>query len=438
LHDHAALAAATQQAKSVAVVFVFDTCILSKLEDRDDRRVSFIFHCLRELDESLKKRNSRLVVRVGEPHLIIAECAEQWKADAVFFNRDYEPYAKGRDEAVVKSLRAKGREVHSFKDHVIFESHEILSGQEKPFKVFTPYSRAWLHALKEEHVSERPVRDTFAPARDLAPICETWDLKKIGFREAEVAVIPGARAAGLRLKKFMKRVAGYERARSRVDLNATSGLSTDLRFGTVSTRECVRETLRLKSSGAKKWLTEIIWRDFFQMLLDTAPASAKKSFRPEGERIRWENKKAWFERWCAGETGYPIVDAAMRKLNADGLMHNRLRMIVASFLTKDLLCDWRWGERYFARKLLDFDLASNVGNWQWCASTGADSQPYFRIFNPVTQSEQYDPEGAFITSQLPELRGLPHGEVHVPRKPIVDHATQRAKALKLFAEAFRR
>lgn len=456
LSDHTALAEACRNGGETVLAFIFDTNILDQLPDRNDRRMTFIVRSLAELEESLRRLGSTLIVRRGDPVDEIPRLVESLDIDAVFFNRDYEPYAKRRDEEVTARLRAAGCAVHSFKDHVVFEGDEIRTGQGTPFKVFTPYRNGWMARLasdgNREATAERaPDLRRLAPARTLEEKAEQWPIERLGFTEAHLWLEPGERAAHERLKNFAATMIDYDRLRNVPEANGTSGLSAHLRFGTISTRECVRQALRTPGPGATSWLNELIWREFYQMILDQFPYVVDRAFKSEYDRIEWPGDDESFAAWCQGRTGYPIVDAAMRRFNETGWMHNRLRMVTASFLTKDLLVDPRLGEAYFARYLLDYDLAANNGGWQWSASTGCDAQPYFRIFNPTSQSEKFDPEGTFIRLGCPELSGFSRKRIHSPAgadifeqqaaeciigedypHPIVDHATQRERALRLF------
>jgi deoxyribodipyrimidine photo-lyase len=455
LSDHTALAEATRQSAAVAVVFVFDAQILKGLA-RDDRRLTFIADSLAEIDRELHERGSALIVRHGDPVTEIPRLAAEMNVDAVFCNRDYEPYARTRDTAVAKALERGGVAFQAFKDQVILEEREVVSQAGSPYTVFTPYRNAWQARLTEADCADRrPQLDRLAPRAGIAGAVAPWSLERIGFARAPLWLEPGAGAAERRRRAFLRHLDRYhERRDFPSDRSATSGLSAHLRFGTISVRALVRAALKRDSRGAETWLSELIWRDFYQMILACFPHVVRGAFRAEYDCIRWPGSKTHFECWCRGETGYPLVDAAMRHFNRTGWMHNRLRMVTASFLVKDLLVDWRLGEAYFARHLLDFDLAANNGGWQWSASTGCDAQPYFRIFNPVTQSRRFDPEGAFIRAELPELAGFTSRDIHWPAgvpearqaaagcrigrdyaAPIVDHALQRKLAVELFAAA---
>lgn len=450
LEDHTALAQATARSETVAVVFVYDTIILDAISDRSDRRMTFIHQTLEELSGDLKSLGSEIVTLIGDPVEVIPQFCADWKAEAVFAAHDDDPYALERDKRVRENLSRDGAVFHTFKDHVVFERREVLTGGGEAYKVFTPYSRAWRALLEPHHLDERvPDKGKLAPLNELPEQFRgnrNWD--EIGFEENSCIIHPGPKAARKRLEEFLERVSGYGRDRDFPALDSTSGLSMHLRFGTISVRECFRAVHGDEREGAHKWETELIWREFYHMILANFPKVGQgHAFKSELDDLPWTGTEKEFQRWCAGRTGYPIVDAAMRCFNSTGWMHNRLRMIVAMFLTKDLLVDWRKGEQYFAERLLDFDLASNNGGWQWSASTGVDAQPYFRIFNPVLQSAKYDPEGAFIRKWCPELRDLDDNAVHWPfdedggrnletpadyPDPIVIHREQKGKALALF------
>ena len=401
------------------------------------------------LNEVFEKQGSKLLVLAGDPSVLIPELASDFKVNAVFCNHDYEPYAKNRDAKVVKQLSKNGIQFHSFKDQVVFEKQEILNLSGGPYKVFTPYSRAWIKKLESN-------RNQFLARYDgnlkhLMPEAEIHALQKWkstnffeqGFLSQKLWIPAGEKAANRSLKKFKDSIFNYHTTRDFPAIDGTSILSPHFRFGTLSIREAVRFCYENYSAGTKVWLNELIWRDFYQMILDQFPHVVGYAFKPEYDALKWNGSEANFQAWCEGRTGYPLVDAAMRQLNETGWMHNRLRMITAMFLTKDLLVDWRKGEAYFALKLLDFDLASNNGGWQWSASTGCDAQPYFRIMNPISQSEKFDEAGSFIKKFVPELSKVKGKAIHWPHDdglfaapdypaPIVDHKTQRELALKMF------
>lgn len=448
LSDHAALANATAQSDAVAVVFVFDTTILNKLEDKDDKRLTFIHRSLMEVNEGLKKKGSALIILKGDPKEEIPTLAAQLGVDAVYCNRDYEPSSKDRDATIRKSLEKQGVAFHDSKDHVVFEGDEITTGGGTPYKVFTPHKRAWLERFTPMAASERkPDLSKLIPVKEIKSFLKPRKLPDVGFQATDLWLEAGEAAARARLKKFAAVLPVYKKNRDFPALtDGTSGLSVHLRFGTISIREAVRFARAHESEGARVWLSELIWREFYQMILDRFPHVVKGAFKPAYDNVQWSGGKKQFEAWRDGQTGFPLIDAAMRHFKETGWMHNRLRMIVASFLTKDLLVDWREGERWFARRLLDFDLAANNGGWQWAASTGCDAQPYFRIFNPVTQSLKFDPSGEFIRRHVPELRGLKGKEIHWPHvkgkpagypDPIVDHGVQRQRCLKMYQSARR-
>ena len=456
LSDHVALSHATRQSERVFLFFVFDSNILNKLKDKNDRRVSFIADSLKELEKSLESKNSSLIVRYGDPEKELAKIVNEIKIEAIFVNRDYEPSAKDRDDRVLKEMSSKGVDLNSFKDQVIFEYPEIMTQQGNPFKVFTPYKNAWLKEVREEDYLDFTCKwDRLANKNNCKSHLWEWSLDKIGFVQNSPKIQSGEKGAKLRFSSFKKCIHNYNINRDfPAKAKRTSRLSIHLRFGTISIRTLIRFAMKDKSIGAKTWLSELIWRDFYQTILDCFPYVVKGSFKPEYDLIKWEGKDQFFKLWMDGMTGYPIVDAAMRHFKKTGWMHNRLRMIVASFLTKDLLIDWRKGEAWFARNLLDFDLAANNGGWQWAASTGCDAQPYFRIFNPITQSKKFDPEGNFIKSEIPELRKFSSKNIHWPigakqteqmeadcvlgkdyPLPIVEHALQRKMAISMYEKA---
>ncbi len=468
LSDNAALYHALKTCEQVYCGFVFDTDILDPLP-ANDRRLSFIHASLQELQADLQKHGSELIVAHGPGVDRITQMAKHLHVEAVFTNHDFEPQAKQRDALALGALAHEGIMLHTFKDHVIFERDEVLTQAGRPFTVFTPYKKAWLKALTPFHCkayqTEKFAASLAAPPAALPSSLRLgsrmFSLEEMGFEPIDLTrlhIQTGTSGAQALLQDFVKRMDNYQAARDFPAIKGPSYLSMHLRFGTVSVRELVRlawPRAEAGSEGAATWLSELVWRDFYQQILEHFPHAATQAFKPEYDRIQWEHgaaaKKA-FQRWCDGQTGYPLVDAAMHQLNQSGYMHNRLRMVVASFLTKDLGIDWRWGERYFAEKLLDFDLAANNGGWQWAASSGCDAQPYFRIFNPITQSQRFDPKGQFIKRYLPQLEGLSAADIHAPwlakpmelqsagitlgkdyPMPIVDHAQARATTLERYA-----
>lgn len=437
------MAAATKEFNSVAVAFVFDRNILNQLEDKDDKRLTFIHDSLAELDRELSNYGSRLVVFDGDPQIEIPAFASRIGAEAVFCNRDYEPYAINRDLKISQSTN-----LTCFKDQVVFERQEVVTGTGGVHRVYTPYMRAWREKLRPTDLQEHIVDPAkFSNASLLREEPKLEALSHYGFVRSHLWLRSGETAGAIRLSDFAANsMAEYHKGRDFPVGGATSGLSVHLRFGTVSIRNAFRSAAASASEGAEKWTNELIWREFYQMILANFPHVVGRAFRSEFDKIEWPGSEEHFTAWKTGRTGYPIVDAAMRCLNETGWMHNRLRMIAASFLVKDLLIDWRRGEAFFARKLLDFDLASNNGGWQWCASTGVDAQPTFRIFNPWLQSAKFDSQGEFIRQWIPELRDASVGELHKPMEssllfdyppPIVDHARQRNAALALLSSAAR-
>jgi len=474
--DNAALYYALKHCERVWCVFVFDTTILQPLVDKwltrhpgtqaQDRRVEFILASLRELDDKLRAQGGGLVVLSGDPADLVPKLANELQVDAVFANHDYEPAAIERDEKVRERLAEAGRQWLTFKDQVIFERAELLTGQNKPFTVFTPYKNAWLKQLTSFDLKPYPV-ETYA--NHLAKLPAELDrhlptLDQLGFAPSnlgELELPTGMSGAQLLLDDFLTRIDSYAERRDFPAAKGPSYLSVHLRFGTVSIRTLARlaheMSLQPDGQGSATWLSELIWRDFYFMILSHHPRLAGgASFKEEYDRLRWERgpeADEAFAAWCEGRTGYPLIDAAMLQLNSTGYMHNRLRMVTASFLVKDLGVDWRLGERYFADQLNDFDFAANNGGWQWAASTGCDAQPYFRIFNPVTQSEKFDADGRFIKRYLPQLGKLPAKWIHAPwlagaerlaqydvvlgkdyPEPIVDHAQARARTLARFGK----
>jgi len=464
-YDQAALYHALRAARHVYCAFVFDRAILDELLAEGlcaDRRVEFIHHAVVELAQALRERGGGLIVRHGNAANEIVRLAAELGVDAVFANCDYEPYAIARDKEVDRALNAAGRQLLTFKDHVIFEKDEVLSNAARPFSVFTPYKNAWLRKLTPFFTKPYPVDRHLAALARPTEVDHVPSLEQLGFRTTNLAALniaTGASGGSRQFDEFKARIDDYDRTRDFPAADGPSFLSIHLRFGTLSIRELAafaQRRVEAGSPGAAVWLSELIWRDFYQQILFHHPHVVTSAFRPEYDRIRWDDDPEMFAAWCEGRTGYPLVDAAMAQINQTGYMHNRLRMVVASFLTKDLGVDWRSGERYFARRLNDFDLAANNGGWQWAASTGCDAQPYFRIFNPVAQSEKFDPDGAFIKRHLPQLARFSPREIHAPwlvsrqrqkeagcvigvdyPAPIVDHALARAQTLKRYAVAKR-
>ena len=479
--DHYSLNFARAHGEQVFCVFVFDPDILDPLP-RADRRVDFILASVGALARSLEAEGGGLIVLKGRPADAIPLLAQTLQVDGVYANQDYEPAAKARDSAVARQLAALGMGFHGFKDQVIFHGDEVLTQAGKPYTVFTPYRNAWIKALErqpEAVLPPYPPRSTgsrLAPAPrglqeaarspawneagvELLPSPKPGDLGFISSDLDALPITPGMAGAAEALGEFLPRMTQYHQRRDFPGVRGVSYLSVHLRFGTLSPRSAVRAAweswLADGGEGARTWLNELIWRDFYFMILDRFPHVVEGAFRPEYDQVSWEtpaSRPEAFTAWCEGRTGYPIVDAAMRQLRQTGYMHNRLRMIAASFLTKDLGIHWQAGEAFFACWLNDFDLAANNGGWQWSASTGCDAQPWFRIFNPVTQSEKFDPAGHFIRRYVPELARLPDRYLHAPWKtppqvladsglrlpgdyplPWVDHDRARQETLARFS-----
>jgi deoxyribodipyrimidine photo-lyase len=448
-YDHAALSAALAAAREVFCTFVFDTRILDALPSKSDRRVHFIRESLLELDTALRRRGGGLIVRHGLASDEIPRLARELGVSAVFANRDYEPAAKQRDAEVAAKLAATGIAFHDVKDQAIFDRNEVVTQAGRPFSVFTPYKNAWLKRLTAADWTAHPCAGRLAGS-DLGGVPS---LGEIGFEATDLAdlgILPGMYGARRLWNDFSDgRIDHYGARRDFPAVKGVSYLSVHLRFGTISVRELVRAAVERR---ADTWLSELVWRDFYFMILDHFPRVADHAFKPEYDAIQWAHWPEGYAAWRDGQTGYPLVDAAMRQLNHSGWMHNRLRMVVASFLSKDLGIDWRLGEKYFADHLNDFDLSANNGGWQWAASSGCDAQPYFRIFNPVTQSEKFDPDGKFIRRYVPELARLGNRDIHAPWQmrqheqktlgvvigrdyppPIVDHARAREETLARYA-----
>ena len=472
IEDHAALYHACRSARRVWCAFVFDRDILDPLP-RADRRVEFIRDSVLALSMALERLGAqhgtpdvRLAVRHGPAVGEIVELAQSLHVQAVYANHDDDPAALQRDAKVRGALADIGIALHTSKDHVVFERSEVLTLSGKPYSVYTPYKNAWLKKLDPFFVSSYPVE---RHAGSLAPLAAEVSsaiptLSALGFETTnlhELHVQPGSAGTDALFADFLRRIDDYDTARDFPAVKGPSYLSVHLRFGTVSIRELARaaiERLDTRSKPVRRgpavWLSELIWRDFYHQVLHHHPHVVGHSFRPEYDRLRFEHGKtadAHFDAWCEGRTGYPLIDAAMAQINQTGYMHNRLRMVTASFLVKDLGIDWRRGERYFAEKLIDYDLAANNGGWQWAASTGCDAQPWFRIFNPIAQSEKFDAEGRFIRRYVPELAALPNELIHAPWRarpidlaaagielgnhysmPIVDHEEARQKTLARF------
>jgi deoxyribodipyrimidine photo-lyase len=414
LEDNHALSDAIKSGKPVLPLFIFDTSILDRLEDRDDRRVTFIHQTLTDLDTELRERGSGIRVEYGKPLEVWKKLLkEDLKISAVYTNRDYEPYALERDTQVRTLLTEKGIEFLDFKDQVIFEKREVAKDDGKPYVVFTPYSRRWKALFQKTGMK--------------AYLCGDE-----GFHQWKGRALPSLAALGFRRAEFefpsaqinRKLIQTYDKTRDLPAVVGTTHLGLHLRFGTVS----IRQLVKVASQSNETWLNELIWREFFMQILWNFPHVVGEPFRPEYAQIKWSGDEDAFLSWCEGRTGVPIVDAGMRELVATGFMHNRVRMIAGSFLVKHLLIDWRWGEKFFARHLLDFELASNNGNWQWVAGCGCDAAPYFRVFNPYLQEKKFDPKREYIRAWVPEL------ESSYP-EPIVDLKEARERTLRAYGAA---
>lgn len=415
LSDNASLHKASKGGCKVLPLFIFDRDILDKLES-NDARVVFIHGALQQMKTALESLGSSILVYHGRPREVFEQLTNEFDIAAVYMNRDYEPYALQRDKDIAALLQSKQMKMVGSKDHVVFEKDDVLKDDGTPYTVFTPYSKKWLARLEREPIQifEYDISFIFHQTLPL-PLPS---LASMGFDEQEI--------------EFPKKTVNedvlicYEQRRDIPAVGGTSRLSVHLRFGTVSVRMLVKRALEL---GARKWLMELIWREFYQSILYHFPHTAESSFKPAYDQIPWRNDEQEFERWCKGNTGFPLVDAGMRELNTTGFMHNRVRMLVASFLTKHLLIDWRWGERYFAEKLLDFDLASNVGGWQWAAGCGCDAAPYFRVFSPASQQEKFDPDYIYVKRWVREWG------TNVYTQPMVDHAMARQRAIDTYKAA---
>lgn len=411
LTDNAGLFHALSKNDHVLPVFIFDTQILDKLDNKADRRVEFIYQTLLQLKAELEEIGSSLLILHGNP----IEIFKELNPKAVYTNHDYEPYARERDSQVEKILSNKKIDFNTFKDHVIFDREEVIKDDGTPYTIFTPYSKKWKAKLKPLYIKSYPVEKYYGSLKKINPL-PVPTLAELGFEFTRTSFPERVIKSSI--------IDKYHEQRNFPAFQSTTRLSVHLRFGTISIRKLVQLALKKNET----WLNELIWRDFYHMILYHFP-SVEKAFKPSYDRVLWRNDPNEFKAWCEGKTGYPIVDAGMRELNATGFMHNRVRMIVASFLTKHLLIDWRWGEAYFAEKLLDFDLAANNGGWQWASGSGCDAAPYFRVFNPYLQTEKFDPDQKYIKQWVPELNTSEYPA------PIVDHILARDRVLKAYKEA---
>ena len=419
LQDNAALYHALKSENKVLPIFIFDRNILDKLEDKTDRRVAFIHAALLEMQQQLLNLGSSLHVFYGTPLEAFKQLVATYKIEKVFTNHDYEQYAMDRDAQIANLLLEHNATLHTYKDQVIFERDEVQKDDGKPYTVFTPFSNKWKARLTPFHLKAYPTEKYFSNFYQQAAL-PIPSLESIGFTTSEQLFPSKELNLGI--------VAKYQQQRNFPAIRGTSQLGVHLRFGTVSVREIARQAKDISET----YLNELIWRDFYHNILWHFPHVRRGgAFKKEYEEIEWVNNEDDFEKWCAGKTGYPIVDAGMRELNATGYMHNRVRMIVASFLTKHLLIDWRWGELYFAKKLLDFDYAANNGGWQWAAGSGCDAAPYFRIFNPTLQTEKFDKDLKYIRKWIPELDSFDYPQ------PIVNHEFARKRVLEVYAKALK-
>ena len=418
LEDNHGLFEVLKNYKNVLPIFIFDPEILDKLP-KDDARVNFIYEQLKDLNDSLDT-NQKINTYYDRPEQVFNQLVSKFPIEAVYTNHDYEPYAIVRDKAVSDLLNLKSIAYKSFKDQVVFERNEVTKDDGLPYKVYTPYSKKWLSAFNEKCIDAYPSENLLNHLSKMD--CNRWvTLEAMGFSLSKLKIAP--------FKMDTQLIHLYEEKRNTPSVAGTSRLGPHLRFGTVSIRKVVKKAL--KSSNIT-FLKELIWREFFMQILWHFPHTVTKSFKPQYEAIQWRNNKEEFEKWCQGETGYPLVDAGMRELNQTGFMHNRVRMLVGSFLCKHLLIDWRWGEAYFAQKLHDFELSSNVSNWQWVAGCGVDAAPYFRIFNPTTQITKFDKDHHYIKKWVPEYQEINYA------KPIVDHKFARERCLEAYKSALNR
>lgn len=413
LEDNHALFEALMSGLPVLPIFIFDSEILDKLENQADRRVSFINEQLLHIKNELNKKGSDLKVFYGEPKHVFEQVFNTYKVHSLWLNRDYEPYARKRDADIEELAKRYQIQYFSFKDQLIFDTNDVLKDDGKPYTVFTPYSKKWKTKLNEEGIKNYPSEDLKHKFLKLKPE-KMLRLEDIGFSPVNHLVSP--------LNINIKTITSYAEKRDYPAMNGTSRLSVHLRFGTIS----IRKLVTLVRDVNAIFLNELIWREFYMAILWHFPHVETKAFKPAYNFIPWRNNEQEFEAWCKAETGYPIVDAAMTELNQTGFMHNRARMIVASFLCKHLLIDWRWGEAWFAQHLTDYELSSNNGGWQWAAGTGCDAAPYFRVFNPYLQTQKFDPKGEYISRWL--------GDKVYLKSPIVEHKMARERALSVYKE----
>lgn len=416
LEDNHGLYQALQGPYPVLPIFIFDKHILEDLADKSDRRVDFIHQALKQIDASLKLVGSNLHIIHETPSNAFNQLIQTYDIRALYANKDYEPYARSRDQEIEKQLAHVQATSHWFKDQVLFEAGQILKENKLPYTIYTPFSKQWKSKFTPTQLTGYPSEKSLdnllkSPAKPFISI------ESIGFQKTDFTYTTPQIPTDIIQK--------YDQTRNIPAIKGTSAMSVHLRFGTIS----IRKAAKVAFESNEQWLNELIWREFFMTILFHFPQVVNNSFKSKYDKIQWRNHEAEFKRWCEGKTGYPIVDAGMRELNATGLMHNRVRMIVASFLTKHLLIDWRWGEAYFASKLLDYDLSANNGNWQWAAGCGCDAAPYFRIFNPAEQTKKFDPQGLYIRKWVPELN-----ELNYPT-PMIEHKFARERVLREYKEA---
>lgn len=417
LEDNAALYHALRENESVVPIFIFDTTILSQLEDKYDRRVDFIHKAITHLHEQLGTLSSTIQVFHSTPEAAFKALIKEHTIKNVYTNHDYEPYAHERDQKIKELLDQHNIEFKTYKDQCVFEKDEVLKDDGKPYTVFTPYSNKWKKKLAPFYYKAYPTKKYFKHLGAVKPSLVP-SLKDLGFKETDIVFNAKPSVNDLLLQN-------YKEQRDYPSVAGTSRLSIYLRFGVVSIRQLVNKTIPLSET----WLNELIWRDFYMMILWHFPHVANRAFKKEYDHVPWRDKEDDFKKWCEGNTGFPIIDAGMRELNTTGFMHNRVRMIVSSFLVKDLLIDWRWGEAYFAQKLNDFDLSANNGGWQWAAGSGCDAAPYFRVFNPTEQQKKFDPEFKYIKKWIPEFGTNKYA------LPMVDHAAARLRTLAVYKKA---
>jgi deoxyribodipyrimidine photo-lyase len=415
LKDNAGLFHALNENDKVLPIFIYDKNTLDKL-NKSDHRLDFIEYSLKKLNDLLKKNNKSISIYYGKPVKVFSELIKKYNVTKVYSNKDYTPYSIKRDKKVEELLKVNNIDFNSYKDHVLFEKYEVVKDDNTPYKVYTPFSRKWLIKMSENKIdffnSEKYIHKFFNEKRGFL------SLKEIGFEKSVLSP--------LNLNLSSDTINNYEKTRNFPSVNGTSKIGLHLRFGTISTREMI---IKAEVSKNKTFLKELVWREFFQQILFHYPHTLNKSFKPKYDRIEWLNNENQFKKWCSGQTGYPLVDAGMRELNQTGFMHNRVRMLVGSFLCKHLLIDWRWGEAYFAKKLYDYETASNVGNWQWVAGCGVDASPYFRIFNPHEQIKKFDKNFIYTKKWVPESESNQYVE------PIVIHKDARERCLLTYKKA---